>query len=1064
MRGEQTMVNELRLKLLGGLQITRDEVPLTGFVSSKAQALLCYLAVVSGPHTRAELAGLLWAEMPDALAAGNLRKALSNLKQLAGPYLTITRQAVSFDHESPHWLDVDDFESRLQAGPPDQEQASWREAAALYRGEFLNGFYVRDAAAFEAWMLSERQRLKDLAVLTLQRLSAHFAARRDYAASLEYTSRVLLLEPWREEAHRQRMHLLAQSGQRSAALAQYTRCRQILQAELGVEPMLETTALFERIRKAAEAAPHNLLPAATPIVGREHELEQIAQLLDRADCRLLSLVGLSGIGKTRLALEAAWTQTKCFANGVFWVPLGPLQSAEFVIPTIAEALGVPLLAGEDPLNQLLHFLAEKQLLLVLDSFENVLDSAPFVADILSQTHGIKAIVTTTQPLNLQGEWLQPVGGLRVPRAQPDDVPLEGYSAVQLFLQRTQRLGQPARLSEAEKRCVAHICRLVEGMPLAIELAAAWVRAVPACEIALEIEHNRDFLVTMLRDLPERHRSLRAVFDYCWRMLALTERETFIRLAVFRDGFERTAAERVADASWPALSALVDQSLLTRDAAGRYHIHNFLRQFAEERLVQRQLEELIRNRHLDFYLRLAEEADSQLHGPDQIGWLDRLEAEHDNLRAALEWALQAEPMGRTVITAVALRLAGSLGLFWDLRGHFSEGRHWLDKALGVDTPSGAGRQWKAARSQALYWAGQLAKWQGHYQRAAELAHANLKLCQELGDQWGLAYALYLAGSVANKQNDLAGARTLVYESQRLFRQVEGRWGLAHALGALGNIAKAQGDNAQARAWWEESYQLYHEIGDRRGLARTLNRLWHWPYQDGDYALAATLLQEAEALFRDLNHRDGVAIILRHLGLVAQAQGDAVQARMLYDESRTIFEELADRDDLAYATWYLGRLELIEGNLELAKTLLEQSRALAQAIGIKGLIARVLQTLASVARQQEHYDSAWQLLEESLALGLEAGDQEIVIDALNERAVLEAAMGQPVQAARLFGAAEAMREAWGVPMPFASRAQYEQNLASVRTQLGGPVFDSMWAEGRAMPVAQAIDSVAATRPAA
>src|SRR5574341_1006538 len=332
------MAKELRLTLFGGLQITRGETPLTGFVSGKAQALLCYLAVTGRPHTRAELAGLLWGDMPESVAAGNLRKALSNLHQIAGSHLTITRQAIAFNRESPHWLDVEIFQSRLQVAPPDQEPEQWRGAVALYHGDFLQGFYVRDAAAFEDWMLLERERLKDLALHSLQRLAAYYTTRRDYAVGLEYTGRLLSLEPWREEAHQQMMYLLAHSGQRSAALAQYETCRRVLRKEFGVEPMPETTALYERIREAAFAPPENLPPAPTPIVGRETELAEIARLLDRSDCRLLSLVGMSGIGKTRLALEAAKAQIKNFLHGVFWVPLAPIRSAEFLIPTIAGSL------------------------------------------------------------------------------------------------------------------------------------------------------------------------------------------------------------------------------------------------------------------------------------------------------------------------------------------------------------------------------------------------------------------------------------------------------------------------------------------------------------------------------------------------------------------------------------------------------------------------------------------------------------------------------------------------------------------------------------------------------
>jgi predicted ATPase/DNA-binding SARP family transcriptional activator len=940
------VADELRLTLLAGLRLARGEAPLTGL--RKELALLCYLAVTGRPHSRAELAGLLWADMPDAQAAGNLRKALSNLNDIAGPHLSITRQEVAFNRAGPYWLDVERFASRVQTGLPDDDPAAWREAVGLYRGDFLQGFYVRDAPAFEDWMLQEREQLRGLAVRALQRLADYEAAHRDYAAALEHTRRWLALEPWREEAHRQLMTLLARSRQRSAALAQYEICRRVLRDELGVEPAPETAALAEHIRLDDLAPPNNLPAMPTAIVGRQPELAQIARYLDRPECRLLTLVGLSGMGKTRLALEAARRQIDRFPDGVFWVPLAGVRSADFLIPALAEAVGLVLHGGDQPGSQLFPYFSEKRLLLLLDSFERVLDAAEVVARLLAQAPGVKVLATSTERLHLQGEWLLSVGGLSVPEAAVGPA-LEEHSAVQMFVQRAQPMGLRLPLAEAEQRCVARICRLVEGMPLAIELAAAWVRAVPCCEIAAEIERNRDFLASTVRDRPERHQSIRSVFDYSWSTLAPAQRAVLSRLAIFRNGFERDAAQRVADASLAGLSALVDQSLLARNEADRYQLHDLIRHYAREKLEQGSAETPARDRHLDYYLGLAERADPQLHGPQQLAWLDRLEVEHDNLRSALEWALRRAQDGGQVRPEAALRLAGSLGLFWDLRGHFKEGRQWLEQALALQ-PSPAGPAWRAARSQALYWAGHLAKWQGDYRRAAELAEANLALCRAQGSEWAVGYALYLAGSVANKQGDLARAQAHLAESLTLFRQVHARWGLAHTLGTLGNIARAQGRYDQALACLEESHALYREIGDRRGLARTLNRLWQVPYQNGDFARAGAYLDEALALFREIKHRDGVAIILRHLGLVAQAQGSPARARRLYEESRVIFQDLGDNDDLAYAIGYLGQLELEEGNAAAARRLLEQARSLAEAVGNPELLAWVGRALAAALRRE------------------------------------------------------------------------------------------------------------------
>ena len=1047
------MVKELRLALLGGLQITRGETPLMGFVSSKAQALLCYLAVTGRPHSRAELAGLLWGEMSEAGAAANFRKALSNLKQLAPHHLVITRQTIAFNRESPYWLDVAVFQSQLQASAPDKDPELLREAAALYQGDFLQGFYVRDAPAFEEWMLLERERLKDLALQALQTLAAYYTVHGEYAAGLDYTGRLLAMEPWREEAHRQVMLLLARSGQRSAALAQYETCRRILQEELGVEPMAETTALYERIREAMVAPPHNLPPQPTPFVGRDEELAQIARLLDQPTCRLLTLTGLGGIGKTRLALEAARGKIGAFLHGVYFVPLASIRSADVLAPTMAESIKLSLYGSGNPKEHLLDYLYEKEMLLVLDSFEQILDGVGLVTEILARAPGMKILATSRERLNLQEEWVLAIGGLEVPTGKRQEA-IEAYSAVQLFLQRAQRVHARVPLAEAERPCVARICQLVEGMPLAIELASAWVPVIPCQEIAVEIERNRDFLATSLRDVPERHRSMRAAFNYSWSLLPQTERQVFSKLSVFRGGFERAAAGQVADASLPVLSGLVDKSLLTRNAAGRYQMHDLLRQYAREKLEQADEAERVRNRHLDLCLRLAEEADPNLHGPDQLLWLDQLEAEHDNLRSALEWALACAREGSLWPPEAALRLAGSLGLFWDLRGHLGEGRQWLDRTLELETPPFPNVQWKAARTKALYWAGHLAKWQGDYRRAADLAEANLALCRELGDRWSLAYALYLWGSVAAKQGDLERGQAFLDESLILFREVQAKWGLAHTLGTLGNIAKSQGRYDQATALWEESYALYREIGDRRGLARMLNRLWHWPYRQGDYARATTLLEEALALFRELAHRSGIAITLRHLGLVAQAQGDLARARALYEESQDLFQELGDNDDLVYVYWYLGRLALYEGDAAVAAALLENGLQLAYTVGNKSLIAWVLQTLASAARYRANYETARSLLIESLTLARQAGEKEVIADALIGFAALAAAQEQAERAARLFGAVERLYETMNLILLPVIRAEYDRNVSAARAQMNEAAFATAWANGRAMTLDQAI----------
>jgi len=410
------MSTSLHFTLLGAPQIALgDDPPLTGFATSKAQALLIYLAVTGQPHRRDTLANLLWSETTDRKARKNLRDALSNLRKLIAPYLIINRQTVAFNLDSPSDMDVERFQAALQtetASSPELLQT----ALNLYRGEFLEGFHVRDAPAFEEWVLSQREWLHGLAIQGWHSLSNHYAAQGEAGRNkaIEATAQLLALEPWREESHRQMMELLARDGQRSAALAQYETCRRILAEELGTEPMPETTALYERLKSAETAPSPNLPPLSNRLVGRETELAQIKQYLAQPRTRLVTIIGPGGMGKTRLALEVATTQATTFLHGTFFIPLAPLQAADYLVSTIAETIGFAFKGGAAPTVQLLSFLSDKEMLLILDNFEHVMSGVDLLIKILAQAPTVKLLVTSRERLNLKEEWVLALKGLAYP--------------------------------------------------------------------------------------------------------------------------------------------------------------------------------------------------------------------------------------------------------------------------------------------------------------------------------------------------------------------------------------------------------------------------------------------------------------------------------------------------------------------------------------------------------------------------------------------------------------------------------------------------------------------------
>jgi DNA-binding SARP family transcriptional activator len=602
------MAGALRLECLGGLQITHDGAPVTSFVSVKAPALLCYLAVTGRPQFRLVLAGLLWGDLPEEDACANLRKVLSNLRDLVGDHLIITPHTAAFDRQSAYWLDVEAFLERVEKGlaksgneEADRPDAAdslrafepsgfsyLLEAADLYRGDFLDGFYVRHAPLFEEWVLGQREGLRRLAGMVLKRLADHYAGREELERAIEYTDRLLKLEPWQEEAHRQMMSLLARKGERSAALAQYEICRRLLRAELHVEPTMETTALYRRIQAMGAARPHNLPAPVTSFVGRKEELALIAERLADPHCRLLSILGPGGVGKTRLALEAAAAardrSDDGFLDGVFFIPLSAVHSLPTLAAAIAAALGFALPAGADSPTELLRRLRDRYLLLVLDGFEHLMVEASFLAVILQHAPGVKIMVTSRHRLNLAGEWSLELDGLpHAPLGQREG--LESYSSLQLFLQRARQARPDFAPSAPDLQAIAFICQLVEGLPLAIELAAALTRFMSCAEIAQAVESSLDALAVFERDLPARHRSIRAAFEHSWRLLTSAEQQALRRLAALPTEFTAELAEQAADVSRPLLIALADKSLLRRGATGNYSLHDLLRRFIAEKQAE-----------------------------------------------------------------------------------------------------------------------------------------------------------------------------------------------------------------------------------------------------------------------------------------------------------------------------------------------------------------------------------------------------------------------------------------------------------------------------------------------
>lgn len=934
----------LTLSLLGPLQVGIDGQAVSGFAYNKARALLAYLAVESDcAHQRDAIVGLLWPEMPDSAARTNLRQVLTSLRDTIGPgdsaapFLVTTRDTLQFNPTSDYTLDVTRFITLLEICAQHRHRhisrcpacaARLEEAVALYRGDFLAQLSSVDSVPFEEWLVVKREALHQRAVEALARLARYHERWGNSAQARQLLTRLIELEPWDEEAYAQLMRLLAREGQRSAALAQYETCRRLLAEQFGVGPSPATQKLIEQIRAGLPIeeppSPRSVeLPiATTKLIGREVELIELSDLLSDPAHRLLTIVGPGGIGKTRLALVALTATAPIFNDGTVFVPLAALSSAELIPATILSSLGLTLEQHASPEQRLIDHLRSRELLLVLDNFEHLLAGVDLITQIIQQAPKVTLLITSRERLALQVEQVFELEGLDYP-ASDVTTDLEHHQAVQLFIERAQRLQRKFQLTLDNAAAVARICRLVEGLPLAIELAASTVGVQSCAAIADEIAGNLKSLTTKFRDVAERHRSMWAALEHSWRLLTRDEQAVFRCLSVFRGGFQLEAAQHIAGASATMLAALIDKSLVQREIAGRYDLHDLLRQYGQEKLIEAGKLDQAHEQHLAWFLQFAAGAESLLMGKEQATWLEQLEAENDNLRAALQWALEHDLFDR------AAQLAAALWRFWWTRGYLSEGRQWYSRI---------------------------------YAHSAALP---------------------------------------VEVSAKLFNQAA-------------VLAAEQGDFGEAQRLFEANLALNRERGSTSGMANALNNLGALAIQQAHYDQARTLLEESLPLRRQLGNKAHIAATLNNLGTVAQCQADLAHAQHYFDESLALYRELEDTRSIAGVLNNLGNIALERRDLLQAQAFYRESLMQRQAVGDKAGVAECLEGLAAVAVQQT----------------------------------------QPYRSGQLYGAAAALRENVGAPLPPASEAMNQQYASEAQAQLGTAAWAEAFASGRALSLEQAV----------
>jgi predicted ATPase/DNA-binding SARP family transcriptional activator/DNA-binding CsgD family transcriptional regulator len=919
----------VRIRLLGGFSVWvgSHAVGEGAWHLRKARSLVKLLALAPGHRLHRErLIDLLWPDLDPRAAINNLHHVLHHARRTLEPanapgasrHLLLREEQLTLCPDGPLWVDVEAFQKASTVARRAREPAAYRAAIDLYSGELL------PEDRYEEWAESRRQEIRRTFLSLLVELAGLYEKRggeEELELAVQALRRALAEEPTNEEAHVGLMRLYASSGRQGEALRQYGELSEALSTELGAEPSSATRALRKEIaagrfplapaqaadppteQSARGVGPHNLPATRTSFVDRERERIELKREL--AMTRLLTLTGAGGTGKTRLAQEVARELVGAYPDGVWLVQLAGLSEPELVVQVVAATLGVRDRPGRTLGATLTEDLRTKDVLLVLDNCEHLIEAVASLTDeLLGACPKLRVLATSREPLRVPGEVVRRVPSLPVP--EPKDPALlskEGLTrcaVTRLFLDRARTRKEYSAFSEgsvsAESvQAVARVCRRLEGIPLAIELAAARTTTLSVEQIDERLEDSLKLLTTGFRTADPRHRTLRATLDWSYALLSQAERVLLGRLSVFAGGWTLEAAEAVGSGDGVGegevldlLSQVVDKSLVALEEGDqgvmRYTMLEPLRQYAREKLRVSGEEEAVQRRHAGYFLALADGAEPELSGPDQEEWLRRLGREHANLRAALSWAL--EPAGREPRehrTELGLRLAGALGYFWAVYGP-GEGLGWLETGLarGEAAP-------KPALGKAFYEAGWIALWQGDSDRAIALLEEALALFRELGDRRGVATSITKLGAALLHRGDMEGAAVLREEAEALRGEPLDRWVLAWLTTFLAQAALYEGDYERSGALGTEALAIYRELGDKRGIVICHVGLGLTELAKGDHEQAALLFEKSLRLLRGPGEKTSVAYALLGLAGADAARGEPARAGRLWGAAETLREE-------------------------------------------------------------------------------------------------------------------------------------------------------------------------------
>lgn len=991
--------NHARLQIFcfGGLKVILDGEEVTSFSTDKARALLIYLALDPGrPFQRSHLAGLLWSDQSDTQALHSLRQTLSLLRKSifenepGNPFLIVERDRVKFNSHTSFWVDVLEFKRELQAAYQNHRNQitytsidlrSLKNAIGRYTGPFLDRFTLNCSALFDEWLILVQEETNTLAVEALSYLVDYHQKRGEIIPAIQFCKQILQINPWDESIHYRLMNLMAIDGQWTAAQNAYKNLHTYLKIQIGVEPDPKTKALFQKIRSSSlnsqslpnpYPSPASNLPNKHSIfIGRDKELDEISALLASTATHLLTLSGAGGIGKTRIALEVAAQQIGIYKDGVFFASLLNDTTLVQVETSIAQAVGLPF---SDQLQQkalLLDFLRLREIFLILDNCDQLASNyefTEFISEIIRTAKNLKMLITSRERLNIQEEHVFIVEGLPYPGERPNTrKELNLYDSLELFQTRVQQSNRFFKINEKNQHPILHLCQLMEGHPLAIELAASSISAQVNADLLARVDEEIDTFIDAYSNATPQHRSLKTVFDVSWKLLSKAQQKVLAKLSIFRGGFELSDAENLTTIGSPIFSQLINKSLLRQQDGDRCDMHEIIRRFSQEKLEESGDYPTMRSQHAYYFQQQLSQQSSVLIGEKQNEVLDWIEREFENIKAAWNWLLSVNEFKKLE------NMIEILYQFFNIRSWFLEGIGLFQdtqKSLQLNSDNSIFLGMVFARIAALAYRARM------NDLVSEAITQSMNIFEFEKNESEIAFCLVTLGGLHLRKKSYQEALTCSQKSLQLYTQNGNISGQSYSAYLQGLVYNRMGNYPLSKTALEQSLALSIKVNDQRRCIAPLNVLGDLACLEGDYPQAEVYFQQGIEIARALKDRFNLAILLNNLATIYQIYQQFSQEKKALEESISISHEIGDLDGEALALNNLGEMAIIQEDFSQAIEYSKKALTIANQIGEEFTIISCHNSLAEAYLGLGNFQQAAYYFKKSISLALEIDSLELL----------------------------------------------------------------------------------------